>query len=348
MINFYPGPSKIHPEYKQVIHDLLTNGLATYNHRSKEFMEAYAHTVQTMKTKLEVPKDYELFFLSSATECWETICQSFSDLDAKFLYNGAFGKKWSEIGKSLMKKAIAAPYESNETIDKALGKISHAELIAYVHNETSNGTVVRKPYQQFIRKTHPDAIIAVDATSSLGAAQIDYASSDIVFASVQKCIGAPAGLAIMIISPAVVERINAKEITKHYNDIKEIYTNHTHNQTTCTPNILGIISLGKVFEDIPTLTKQIEKVYTRAENFQHFIDNNPPYKFLIEKPLRSKTVFCIQHPDITKVLAYAKSHNIVLGKGYGEWRDSTIRIANFPAHTDADLEELKNILYACK
>ncbi len=348
MINFYPGPSKIHPEYKKVVHDLLSNGLATYNHRSPEFMAGYKSTVAVLKQKLDVPPTYELFFLSSATECWESICQTFLDVPTKFLYNGAFGKKWAEVGKSLMKNTRAIEYNENEGIDTALNQISSCGLIAYVHNETSNGTVVRKPYQKLIKDKFPDAFIAVDATSSLGGSQIDYLSCDIIFASVQKCLGAPAGLAVMIISPKVQEWLEKIEFTKHYNDLNEIYLNHKKNQTTHTPNVLGILALGKMYEELQDLNKYIEKVYTRADNFQHFIENNPSYHFLTDTSFRSKTVFCIQHSNVEKIIRQAKLQNIILGKGYGKNANSTFRVANFPAHSDADFEELKQFLYACK
>lgn len=348
MINFYPGPSKIYPEYKQIVHDLLTNGHATYNHRSPEFQEYYKKSVSVLKEKLDVPDDYELFFLSSATECWESISQTFSDYETAFLHNGSFGKKWSEIGKAIMKRTKSFHYDQNESIEAAINQVSRADLIAYVHNETSNGTVVRKPFQMKIRADFPDALIAVDATSSLGAAQIDYPSTDIVFASVQKCLGMPAGLAVMIISPKVVDILEKFEFAKHYNDLNEILHNHKKNQTTHTPNILNIISIGKLFEEIQPLRKSIEKIYTRADIFEHFINNNSSFEFLTEKTVRSKTVFCIKHPNVDKIISQAKLNSIILGRGYGVWKENTIRIANFPAHSNADFEELKHFLSTCK
>jgi phosphoserine aminotransferase len=348
MINFYPGPSKIYPEYKSKIVDLLSSGLATYNHRSPEFEIAYQHTVDSLKEKLEIPKQYELFFLSSATECWESICQTFAHLDTCFLYNGAFGKKWSEVGKDLMKTTRSIEFGVNESIKESVTKIFSADLIAYVHNETSNGTVVRKPYQQLIHSTYPDALVAVDATSSIGATQIDYPSCDIVFGSVQKCLGMPAGLAILILSPRAVEVLEKLEFTRHYNDLNEILRNHKRRQTTHTPNILAILAMGKLFEELPTLRKNIEKIYTRAENFEEFIDVHDQFSFVCDKQHRSKTVFCIKYNNVPQLIASAKKRHIIIGKGYGKWADNTLRIANFPAHTDAEFEELKEFLMTCK
>jgi phosphoserine aminotransferase len=348
MINFYPGPSKIYPEYRGIVHDLLTSGLATYNHRSVEFEQAYAHTLEVVKNRLEVPEDYEMVFLSSATECWQSICQTFYQLDTCFLYNGAFGKKWAEVGKIHIKTSRQIEFNLNESIQESIGKIYSADLICYVHNETSNGTVVRKPYQQHLRKTQPNALIAVDATSSIGATQIDYQSADIVFGSVQKCLGMPAGLAILILSPKAVKALEKIEYTRHYNDLHEILRNHKKNQTTHTPNILAIVAMGKLFESIPSLRSNIEKIYSRADNFENFLEVHGGFEFVCDKIHRSKTVFCVRHPNVPQIINQAKIRQIVLGRGYGNLANNTLRIANFPTHTDGEFEELKEFLMRCK
>jgi phosphoserine aminotransferase len=51
----------------------------------------------------------------------------------------------------------------------------------------------------------PDALIAVDATSSMAGVELDWQSADIWFASVQKCFGLPAGMAVMVCSPRALQ-----------------------------------------------------------------------------------------------------------------------------------------------
>jgi phosphoserine aminotransferase len=46
-------------------------------------------------------------------------------------------------------------------------------------------------------------------------------------------------------------------------------------------------------------------------------------------------------PDlIDGVKAEAKAQGILLGAGYGKWKSSTFRVANFPAYTEAQIEQL--------
>jgi phosphoserine aminotransferase len=39
-----------------------------------------------------------------------------------------------------------------------------------------------------------------------------------------------------------------------------------------------------------------------------------------------------------------KAKGITLGKGYGEWKNDTFRVANFPAITDSEFEYLMKAL----
>jgi phosphoserine aminotransferase len=49
-------------------------------------------------------------------------------------------------------------------------------------------------------------------------------------------------------------------------------------------------------------------------------------------------------PVIAQLKEGAKREGIVLGNGYGAWKDSTFRIANFPALTAEEINSLRNFL----
>ena len=89
MITFYPGPSKVYPQVEQYISEAFASGLISSNHRSKGFMELLEQTIADLKAKLDVPAGYEVYFVSSATECWEIIAQSLLIDSSLHIYNGA-------------------------------------------------------------------------------------------------------------------------------------------------------------------------------------------------------------------------------------------------------------------
>ena len=111
-------------------------------------------------------------------------------------------------------------------------------------NETSNGTQIRdlSPF----RKAFPEAIIAVDVTSSLGGIELDYLQGDVWFASVQKCLGLPAGMGIMICSPKAIQRAEEINDRKYYNSLLFIHENFQKFQTHYTPNVLSIYLINKI------------------------------------------------------------------------------------------------------
>ena len=62
--------------------------------------------------------------------------------------------------------------------------------------------------------------------------------------------------------------------------------------------------------------------------------------------VRSETVFAIKGTvdEILVLKQKAKENNIILGNGYGEWKDNTFRIANFPAIEVWEFDKLKTLL----
>src|SRR5688572_22240560 len=99
MISFYPGPSRVHDEIPQYVKEAYKKGILSINHRSDGFMEISEKTIGLLREKLNIPKDYTVFYTSSATECWEIIAQSLVTKKSHHIFNGSFGQKWFEYTK---------------------------------------------------------------------------------------------------------------------------------------------------------------------------------------------------------------------------------------------------------
>ncbi|MFC0186242.1 hypothetical protein ACFFJX_28975 [Pseudarcicella hirudinis] len=96
MITFYPGPSKVYSQIGDYMQDAFKSGILSVNHRSPECVEMVRNTINLLHKKLDIPADYSVYFISSATEAWEIIAQSLVKENSFHVYNGAFGKKWFE------------------------------------------------------------------------------------------------------------------------------------------------------------------------------------------------------------------------------------------------------------
>lgn len=334
MITFYPGPAKLYPQVAEWAAEACASGLVSMNHRSPEFMAVTEGAIRGVKEKLNVPDDYHVALVSSATECWEIIAQSLTERSSEHPYTGAFGKKWMDYAHRLR------PPRPDELPD----------VLGVVQNETSNGTQVRMDALAQYRRAHPDAIVAVDAVSSMAGIVMDWSLADVWFASVQKCFGLPAGLAVLIYSPQALSRAQAIGERDHYNSLLFLHDNFSQFQTPYTPNGLGIYLLNRVMQTVPSIAAVDERTRQRAADWYRFFEQDmadSPFRLLINDPqVRSDTVIAVagSEVNIKTIKAVAKEAGILLGNGYGDWKTTTFRIANFPAITDEEVGRLREFL----
>ncbi len=335
MITFYPGPSRVNNKVLNYLRDAFLDGVLSINHRSPEFEQIYKDCVATLREKLLIPDDYVVMFASSATECWEIIAQSLIDQESYHIYNGAFGEKWHEYTQRLKPNAKGEYFDMQTEleIDK-LQVPQTAELIGITHNETSNGTAINYSTLAKLRKKYPHQLIAVDATSSMAGVRLDFDLADIWYASVQKCFGLPAGLAVMVCSPRALERAAQINEHSHYNSFIFMVEKMRLNQTTYTPNVLNIYLLMRVMEAAPSIMETEAKTILRYTDWVNFFKSFSSARLLIENEwVRSRTVLTLAAPEniVKEVKESAKRAGIVLGSGYGDLKSTTFRIANFPA-----------------
>lgn len=334
MITFYPGPSKIYPQVADYAAEACRSGIVSMNHRSPEFMAITEGAIRGVKAKMNVPDDYHVALVSSATECWEIVAQSLTRQTSLHPYSGAFGKKWMEYAHRL----------------KPMHQPDEADVLCIVQNETSNGTQVRMPVLAQFRREFPDALIAVDAVSSMAGIVLDWSLADVWFASVQKCFGLPAGLAVFIYSPRALARAEEIGENDHYNSLLFLHENFAKFQTPYTPNGLGIYLLNRVLEQVPPIADVDALTKKRAADWYAFFEQkmtDSPFHLLVSDPLqRSDTVIAVEGTEtaISTLKKEAKQAGILLGSGYGDWKNTTFRIANFPAISDEEIDTLKAFL----
>jgi phosphoserine aminotransferase len=348
MISFYPGPSRVHDEIPEYVKEAYKEGILSINHRSEAFTNISEKTILLLREKLGIPDDFTVFFTSSATECWEIIAQSLIKTKSYHLFNGAFGQKWFEYTKRLHPGAVANPFSINDHIKgEDLEVPEDCSVICITQNETSNGTQVSQATLKSIKKKYRHMLVAVDATSSMAGIVLNYKSADIWFASVQKCFGLPAGLGLMICSPDAMKQAVDIGERNHYNSVVFMAEMMAKWQTPFTPNVLGIYLLMRVLENSPSMEKVHEKVVDRYKEWISFLSERKSISHLIDtKAVRSYTVIPVKASSelIETIKRKAKLKGILLGEGYGEWKSSTFRIANFPAIRKKELRQLMRFL----
>jgi phosphoserine aminotransferase len=346
MISFVPGPSQVYPQMADYLQSAYEEGILSLPHRSERFSLMYANIFSLFQAKFGLPSDFRLYFVGSATECWTIIAQNYGHLPAHFWFNGTFGKRWFVNHESLNSGSIGHEYSIEAIPDLGLLPKDFDGLVALTINETSNGTYIPPSIITELRAIQPNAVIALDATSILGATQLTWQDGDLWFCSSQKCLGLPAGLGLLFASPKAVARANYRYEYASYLSIASLENNFHQWQTTHTPNVLAIYLLEQVLKQVLPIVMEEEMTLLKKTLLYSFLRNCNPdlLQALIVNPL-------VQSPTVVvaKMLKEGLNNEIAselakgsysIGQGYGDWKRNTLRFANFPQHHINDMIDM--------
>jgi phosphoserine aminotransferase len=351
-INFTPGPSQLYFTVEDHMKQAFRDGIPSLSHRSKKFENIYAEAVSGLRQLLNLPSDYHIYFTGSATEIWERTVQNLVGETSFHLVNGSFSKRFFEISAQLGKNAVKHEVAAGEGFSHPLEVPPSTELIAVTHNETSTGVSLPLDFIYSFKTKHPDALLIVDAVSSLPYPDFDYSKLDSVFFSVQKGFGLPAGLGVWMVNDRCLAKAE-QLITKgrsigSYHNLPTLHSHALKNQTPETPNVLGIYLLGQVVSDM--LRHSIHKIRKETE-YKSFLLYNTLKKhsglkaFVKDETFQSRTVMVVDSGDLTeKVTKSLLEKGMHPGDGYGSAKTHQLRFANFPTHAKEHFELLVDTL----
>lgn len=341
MIEFSPGPSQLYPGVSEFLQDALGDDVMSRSHRSAWFADMYAGTVSGLRELLDIPEDYHVWFMGSATEAMERIVQNTVEETSHHFVNGAFSDKFRSIAAQLGTSPTEATVPWGEGFDLTTQRVpKDAELIAITQNETSTGVAHTADAIAALHDRYPEKLLAVDIVSATPYMTLDFARADCVFFSVQKGFGLPAGLGVLVASPRALDRAKALKSSVRsigsYHSFIELAKNAEKNNTPETPNVLGIYLLGRVVRDM--LSRGVDSLRAQladnANKLYAVIDTHPLLSPAVLDPsFRSNTVIVAEvKGGSAPLIEAAKKQGFSIGAGYKDKKTTQIRIANFPAH----------------
>jgi phosphoserine aminotransferase len=353
-VNFTPGPSQLYFTVADHVRQALKDNIPSISHRSKLFEQISAETTNGLRQLLNIPFSHHIFFTASATEVWERIIQNLVEEKSSHLVNGSFSKRFFEIALQLNKKPEKIEAKEGMGFDDSISFSHNTELIAVTHNETSTGVSLPLDLIYALKEKNNKALMAVDAVSSLPFPDLDFTKLDTVFFSVQKGFGLPAGLGVWIVNEKCIAKADllmSKGISiGSYHNIPSLKSHAVKNQTPETPNVLGIYLLNRVVHDflrrgIDTIRKETEY---KAAILYRALDQHPLLNaFVQDKKFQSRTVIvadCQQHTE--RLTNFLQERGLSPGDGYGSFKKTQLRFANFPAHSKEQYELLVDSLGA--
>ncbi|MBP6836432.1 MAG: aminotransferase class V-fold PLP-dependent enzyme [Kofleriaceae bacterium] len=140
--------------------------------------------------------------------------------------NGAFGARLVEVATVHEMDVIHLRYAWGERVEPAdvaaaLAANPDVAVVAMIHHETSVGLLNPVGAIGALCQQH-DALLVVDAVSSLGAEDLDVVRDniDICYGSANKCLHAVSGASFVCVSPRVWPRIEALRPKAYYLDLR--------------------------------------------------------------------------------------------------------------------------------
>ena len=325
------------------------------SHRGKKFSDIYRRTDTALRHLMQIPTDYSLTFLGSATEAMERILQNLCVRRSHHFVNGNFSDRWYQMARQLGLQPTETKVSAGNGFDQSTAVWPvDCELVCMTQNETSTGASFALENMDLIDYGTDSPLIALDIVSSAPLVELRWPKLDAVFFSIQKCFGLPAGLGVLITSP----RAHARSIdlarrgarVGSYHSLPQLNEHAAKYQTPATPNVLGIYLLGRVAEDM--IAGGVDKMRAnnrlRSDCIYGLLESSDVLAPFVKQPrVRSTTVIVSNVVGGNEALSRRLlNDDIVAGMGYGTHRDLQVRIANFPAMSELVFDKVVGHLQA--
>ena len=340
---FIPGPTDVHPAV------LAAQNQPMIGHRGQAFEELFARLQPKLRQVFFTPGRVYVS-TSSGTGLQEASVRNGVAHKVLCCVNGSFSQRWYEVAAANGKEAVRLDVEWGQAVKPALIDAALQQggfdAITIVHNETSTGVV--SPIEDIATLLHdryPDVTIMVDAVSSLGGDQIDFAGwgLDVLLTSSQKCLAVPPGLSLAAVSDRALEKARTIPARGLYFDFVDLEKYLVKNQTPSTPAISLMWALDCALDRI--LAEGLEARFNRHAQLADRVRGWAQEKFdlFAEVGYRSQTVTCVRNTRAIEVKAlngFLTSKGLQISDGYGPLKGRTFRIAHMGEIQMADVEEV--------
>ncbi|MFB2974084.1 alanine--glyoxylate aminotransferase family protein [Aerosakkonema sp. BLCC-F183] len=242
-----PGPTPV-PEQA-----LLALAKQPIGHRSSEFSCIFEEVLQNLQWLHQTQNDV-LMLTASGTGAMEAGIINFLSPGDRVLVgcNGKFGDRWADLATTynLNVEKITAdwgkPLDTEQFREKLEADTEkQIKAVILTHSETSTGVINDLETINRHVKTHGEALIIVDAVTSLGTVNIpvDEWGIDVVVSASQKGYMIPPGLGFVSVSEKAWEAYKTAKMPRFYLDLGKYRQFQAKNTTPFTPPINLMMAL---------------------------------------------------------------------------------------------------------
>jgi aspartate aminotransferase-like enzyme len=342
---FFPGPTEVRAEVLQA----MTRPMIP--HRGAEFSAMYANIQASLKTIFGTTRPVYVSS-SSATGLMEAAMRAAPPGRVLSIVNGAFSERFAAIARNCERPTdlLEVPWGEAVSLDALEDRLARARYAAVTvaHSETSTGVLTDVRAVTRLARAH-GARCLVDSVTGIGGAPLafDEWELDVALTGSQKALALPPGLAFLACSPQFIAEAPATPGRGLYFDLVEFDQGAAKNQTPNTPAIslfyAAEVQLAAIVrEGMPARWARHAAMADRTQRWAEGLRASVAdgLGVLAAPGARSPTVTSVTLPArITgsAVVKAVRERGFTIGTGYGQNRETTVRIGHMGDHTDAAL-----------
>jgi aspartate aminotransferase-like enzyme len=342
-----PGPTPV----PQEILDQMS--LPMINHRGPEFAAILRRVTTRLQYFFQTASPVLTFAASGTGGQEAAVANLFSPGDHVIVISiGAFGNRFAKIAGAfgLQVTRIDFPWgqaANPATVEAQLQSSAPYKGVLLTHNETSTGvTNDVETLAAAIRRHNPDALILVDAVSSLGCVplEMDAWDIDVVFTASQKGWMSPPGLMMLAASPRAWAANKSAKLPRFYFDWEPMRKKLEVWQHPATPPISIFYALDAALEMM--LDEGREAIFERHKRMGDYVRwrvQDMGLQLLANHADASNTVTAVLTPEGIDTKALLKKvreeDRVVLGGGQEHLEGKIFRVGHLGFFEDVDLVE---------
>ncbi|MGI0488451.1 pyridoxal-phosphate-dependent aminotransferase family protein [Pantanalinema rosaneae CENA516] len=341
-----PGPTPV-PE--PVLLAMAKHPIA---HRSDEFFQLMAEVTQNLNWLHQTQHDV-LILASSGTGAMEAGMINFLSPGDRVLVgcNGKFGDRWAELASKfgLQVDTITAewgtPLDPEQFRDRLAADTDKTiKAVILTHSETSTGVINDLETINHYVKAHGEALIMVDAVTSLGSVQIpiDDWGLDVVVSASQKGYMMPPGLGFVAVSPRAWRAYPTAKFPRFYLDLGKYQQDALKHSNPFTPPVNLFFALQAALQMMQT--EGLEGIFDRHQRLSQALRSGLQalgFRLFAPDHAASPTVTALFPPDgiDAEAIRSVMKHRfkIMLAGGQDHLKGKILRIGHLGYVRDRDI-----------
>jgi aspartate aminotransferase-like enzyme len=347
-----PGPTPLPPEV------LAAQAQPMVNHRGPEFAAIVKRVTLRLQYFFQTTAPVMTFAASGTGGQEAAIVNLFSPGDhVVSIIIGNFGNRLAKIATVYGLNVTRIEFPWGEAADPELVATRLKEIppfkgVLITHNETSTGVTNNiEALAAVVRRQNPDALIAVDAVSSLGSIplEMDAWDLDVVFTGSQKGWMTPPGIMMIAASPRALAANKTAKLPRFYFDWGMTLKQLESWQQPSTPAVSLFYALDVALEMM--LAEGREAIFARHAQAGAYVRERAQamgLKLFADPTHASNTVTALWTPEGINTKALLKTlreqDGVVLADGQDHMKGKIFRIGHLGYFTQDDLVQTMDAL----